>query len=65
MSTTQVRDRNNKMVGSMITRPNGVVEVRDTNYHLLGVYEPAVNITRDASGRRVGTGNLLATFLRI
>ena len=42
----------------------GKLWIFDSHGNRLGQYDPKINATFDASGNRVGTGNLLTTLLR-
>jgi hypothetical protein len=63
MQTEDLRDRNNRVIGRIITRSDGVMEIRDPVNRLKGTYHPKTNETRDPVNRLVGKGNLLATLL--
>jgi hypothetical protein len=58
-----VRDAKGKRIGVLQTRFDGVVLVRDAQFNKLGEYDPRTNTTRDATGRRVGTGDHLMWLL--
>ena len=45
------------------TQPSGRQEIHSASGSFLGVYDPAINETRTASGSLVGRGNLLATLI--
>ena len=59
-----LRDHRGHVVGMMETKTSGIVDARDANGRYLGTYDPHSNITRDAQGRAIGTGNLLASLIR-
>ncbi len=53
-----------QVLGSIEIVSSGRQELRDSKRSLLGTYSSSTNQTRDASGRLVGTGNLLTSLLR-
>jgi hypothetical protein len=63
MSDQYLRDRNGKQLGKIKQLSNGRLELRNPIGKLLGNYDPKSNLTRNANGRLVGKGNLLATLL--
>lgn len=60
---TVFRDAQGRLLGSEEVRNDGALEARGRFGKLLGVFDPNNNQTRDASGRLVGTGNLLAALI--
>lgn len=59
-----LRDRHGVIVGRLKPQNStGRIVARDRHGALVGVYDPKVNTTRDASGRLVGTGDLLPVML--
>ena len=65
MSTKQtIRDRQNKIIGYIVTRSDGKQQVETFSGRILGYYDPKRDRTEDFGGRTVGYGNLLATLLR-
>ncbi|MBE7157468.1 MAG: hypothetical protein INR62_03370 [Rhodospirillales bacterium] len=64
MSTKQtLRDRQNKVIGYIVTRSDGKQQAETFSGHVLGYYDPKRDRTEDRQGRTVGYGNLLATLL--
>lgn len=59
-----LRDERGHVVRMMETKTSGIVDPRDANGRYLGSYEPLSNVTRDALGRAIGMGNLLASLIR-
>lgn len=59
----QLRDSNNRPIGTITTTSNGKLEGRDANGRLKGSYDPKTNQTRDSNGRVVGKGNVLAALV--
>ena len=63
MADQELRDKYNKLLGTIKTISNGKLELRDARNSLKGTYDPKTNETRDARNSFVGKGNLLATLL--
>ena len=59
----QLRDSNNRPIGTITTTSNGKLEGRDANGRLKGTYDPKSDQTRDSNGRVVGRGNMLAAVV--
>jgi hypothetical protein len=64
MSTQEIRDRKGHLLGTISTGPNQQLNARDARGRFLGSYDPHTNVTRDDSGRAIGTGNSLASLFR-
>ena len=64
MSTQQIRDQKGRLLGTISVGPNKQQNARDGQGRFLGSYDPHTNVTRDASGRAIGTGNSLASLIR-
>ena len=58
----ELRDPRGKLLGR-IKKVGGKLEIRDARGRLKGRYDPKTNETRDANGKLIGKGNLLATLL--
>lgn len=63
MADQELKDSNNRLIGTIKTLSGGRLEIRDANYRLKGIYDPKTNETRNSSNSLVGTGNLLTTLL--
>lgn len=63
MPDQELRDRTGKLIGRIKTRSNGKLEIRDHNGRLRVTYDPKKNEKRDAPGKPLGKGNLLARLL--
>ena len=61
--TQVLRDKNGKHLGTIKKVSDGKYELRDASGKHLGTYYLKEDITRDAQGRKVGTGNLLTSLL--
>ena len=59
----QLRDSNNRPIGTITATTNGKLEGRDANGRLKGTYDPRSDQTRDSNGRVVGRGNVLAAVV--
>jgi len=64
MADQQLRDKMNRLIGTIKTHSDGKLEIRDDMNRLKGTYDPKSNETRDDMNRSVGKGNLLAMLLR-
>ena len=58
----EVRDRSNRLLGWRQENGNRI-EGRDAGGMLRGWYDPRQNETRDACGRLVGKGDILAALI--
>lgn len=63
MQKQEIRDRSNRLLGTIYTLSSGKLEIRDPSNRPLGQYDPRRNETRDRSNRFVSTGNTLTTLL--
>lgn len=63
MTDEVLRDRQNRLLGTIKHRPDGRQDLYGATNRLLGTYFPRTNETRDAANRLVGWGNLLASLL--
>lgn len=59
----ELRDTSNKLIGWIEQTAEGRYEVRSHSGQLKGWYDQKDNTTRDASGKRLGLGNLVAILL--
>lgn len=64
MANQILRDSMGKKIGEIITDSSGKQTIRDVHGKKQGEYDPKYNTTRDALGRKIGTGNLLASLIR-
>tara|TARA_B110000495_G_scaffold192720_1_gene197187 strand:+ start:724 stop:918 length:195 start_codon:yes stop_codon:yes gene_type:complete len=64
MGIQQIRDQKGHLLGTISSEPNEQQNVRDSRGRFLASYDPHTNVTRDASGRAIGTGNSLASLVR-
>lgn len=62
MTKQVIRDRVGHKIGEIEDHEREQI-ARDAVGHKLGVYEKRSDITRDAQGRRIGTGNQLALLI--
>ena len=63
MADRELRDRTNRLLGTIRPISNGKLELRDYTNRLLGTYDPDRDETRDHTNALVGTGDLLTTLL--
>ena len=63
MAEQILRDGRGMMIGKILTRADGSMIIYDSRGMIKGNYNPKSNITRDSSGKNVGTGNLLTMLL--
>jgi len=63
MADKELRDANYHLLGKIRQRSDGTLEGRDASGCLKGTYNPKRNETRDANGRLIGKGNLLAILI--
>lgn len=63
MHRTALKDARYQIIGYIDTAPNGKQIARDPQYHVLGHYDPASNLTKDARYHVVGRGNLLSALI--
>ncbi len=59
----EIRDAQNRLVGTLRTQGDCAMEARDRASRLLGRYDPRSRQTRDAQGRLVSTGNTLPALI--
>jgi hypothetical protein len=63
MSKQELRDRSNRLIGTVTTRSDSKHEGRDASGRLKGTYDPKNNETRDSSGRLIGKGDMLSSLI--
>ncbi len=63
MSTQQLRDKNQRLLGTLRTLHDGRIELRNAGGGIMGTYYPSNETTRDANGGVFGYGNILALLL--
>ncbi len=59
----ELRDNNNRLLGSIRTRGDGTHEGRNASGSLKGTYNPRTNETRDPMNKLVGKGDFLAILI--
>lgn len=59
----ELRDRMNRLIGTISAKANGQFEGRDYMGRLKGTYDPQRDETRDVMGRLVGKGDHLASLI--
>jgi hypothetical protein len=64
MSTEYIRDSHYHVIGSIRTNNDGKQTAYDAHSHMLGIYDPKMNLTRDAQFRVFGAGNQLSALIR-
>jgi hypothetical protein len=63
MSTETIRDSQYRVIGSIRTNPDGKQTAYDERFHMLGVYDPKMDLTRDVHFRVFGGGNQLSALI--
>ena len=58
-----IRDRTGRKIGSIETRSDGLKIARNKFGRKLGEYNEDINVTFDANGRRIGTGDQLSSLI--
>lgn len=59
---SDIRDASGRLLGRI--KFNGTVyEARDSSSRLKGTYNPKLDETKDATGRRVASGNMLSFLI--
>jgi hypothetical protein len=59
----EIRDRQGRLIGTIVHRRDGVREARDRQWRLLGTYNPKSNETRDLLGKLLTRGDSLSSLL--
>jgi hypothetical protein len=59
----EIRDRQGKLIGTIVHRRDGVREARDRQWRLLGTYNPKTNETRDRLGKLLTKGDTLSALV--
>ena len=62
MADQVLKDKAGRTIGR-ISEVSGKFVIKDSAGRKKGEYDPKTNVTKDSSGRKVGTGNLLTTLL--
>jgi len=62
MSDQILKDRSGHKIG-VIKEQGRLLVAYDAHGHKLGVFDPERDLTQDAHGRKVGSGNLLAALI--
>ena len=63
MPDQELRDRSNRLLGTIRKLGNGTLEGRDASNRLKGTYDPRTDETRDPSNRLAGKGNTLSVLI--
>lgn len=63
MADQVLKNKKGLRIGTISTARNGVQTIKDASGLKKGTYDPKSNITKNASGNKVGTGNLLTSLL--
>ncbi|SAK87052.1 hypothetical protein AWB79_06153 [Caballeronia hypogeia] len=63
MSLEYIRDSRFHIIGSIRTDNNGKQTAYDAHFHMVGIYDPQMNLTRDARFRVFGGGNQLSALI--
>lgn len=61
--TEVIKDKHYNIIGYITTDSNGKKVLKNTSYKICGYYDPHTNVTKDASFRIVGYGNLLMSLI--
>ena len=59
----EIRDRQGKLIGTIVHRRDGAREARERQWRLLGTYKPKSNETRDRLGKLLTKGDSLSSLL--
>ena len=60
MAEEIVRDQTGRKIGTLETRPDGILVAKDLSGKKVGEYDPDNDVTRDGRGRKVGVGDQLS-----
>ena len=63
MNKHEIFNSDGSLRAVVYTQSSGRQEIHSSSGEFLGVYEPAIDETRTASGSLVGRGNLLGTLI--
>ncbi|MER2269739.1 hypothetical protein [Methylobacterium oxalidis] len=63
MSREAIKDPYGRVTGHVETDSAGRQKALNPYYRLLGIYDPRQNETRDANGRLIARGNVLAALI--
>jgi hypothetical protein len=63
MSTETIRDRHQRVIGTIRTHTDGKQTAYDERFHMLGIYDPKMDLTRDRHFRVFGGGNQLCALI--
>lgn len=59
----EIRDRQGRLIGTILRRRDGVREARDRQWRLLGTFNPKSNETRDRLGKLLTKGDSLSALI--
>ncbi|MCL2462289.1 MAG: hypothetical protein FWF44_06445 [Defluviitaleaceae bacterium] len=62
MANQVLKDKTGRKIGE-ISEFGGKFIIKDATGRKKGEYDPKTNTTKDSTGRKVGTGNMLTTLL--
>ena len=63
MSVQTLKDSSFRIIGYIETRSDGSLVGKDASFNIKGYYDPGTNVTKDASWRVIGYGNLLTLLI--
>jgi hypothetical protein len=63
VSTQEIRDPDDKLLGYIETLDDGRLQAADADYRLLGYFDPDQNETRDPDDRVLARGNILSALI--
>ncbi|WP_050453621.1 hypothetical protein [Candidatus Burkholderia verschuerenii] len=64
MATETIRDCHQRVIGLIRTHVDGKQTAYDERFHMLGIYDPKMDLTRDRHFRVFGGGNQLSALIR-
>jgi hypothetical protein len=63
MSMDYIRDRHFHVIGGIRSDGGGKQTAFDAHFHMVGIYDPKMDLTRDAHFQAVGSGNQLVALI--
>lgn len=64
-TNSELRDARGRLIGKITKLSSGRFEIRNSKGVACGTYDPKTDETRDAKGRRVGSGNQLSRLITV